>query len=399
VIRTTVAQALTWACAWGPAAFGVAYLVAFGIAGIGRLTPFGDDVSWLWVAGHAWNAGLDPYDTQVFGALAAEMGVTNPNLAFGFAYPPLVYWPCRLLAVAPLDEARRVLLGVNLLLLVVVARALWRLAAPAAISPSLIGLIAVGTPAVAHTIWMGQTGLLAAAMLLAAAASLRRSPVAAGIACAFALVKPQLSVFAVIWILIEGRLRATAAAALSVAALMLVPAWSDGPFALLGGWLAAATSYREIPFMKLGFDNVFGLPSLLAGVPYVVEIFGVLAVLAAVASLATRRRRSDLANLALAIGIALTCLVTHDYDLVVAAPLLAWTAGEATGSPRRAAVWVLALLALYVPQRMLRGWAPQWALHWREVVVLGLVLWTALGSTRPKSVVGAGNATGRPAGV
>ncbi|MEM9730521.1 MAG: glycosyltransferase family 87 protein, partial [Myxococcota bacterium] len=238
-----------------------------------------------------------------------------------------------------------------------------------------IAAIVVGNPFTAHVFWMGQTSLIASAAIAGSFVAWRHDRVwIAGLLLAIATLKPQLALLPFGWIAFAGRGPRTALVSLAAAGLLSL--WpmvvSGGPIALAAEWLGAVERYQFDPFNQIAFEKMFGVRSLFAVVfgdaPSMLPVG-----IAGLAMLVWFRSRLNTAEaLALLAVLTVSFVYAHDYDLVlltVAAAPLAYLLEERA----ELRLWVLAgLLALMVPQRLLRGLESPILLEYREVLVLAI---------------------------
>jgi hypothetical protein len=244
----------------------------------------------------------------------------------------------------------------------------------------------LASPFVQHVFWMGQTTLVALAALLAGwyLGVVSGRVGVGGVLLALSTLKPQVVAFPLVLLLLERRwaLTLVGCAAGCIAALPAAVA-SGGMVAMSRDWLHALSRYATGPVQTASFQHVFGVRSLL-----VLSGMGSSAVSLAMAALvlaaltllwATRDRLGTLGVLATSLALSVLFVYAHDYDLAVLAPLLVFAWIETEDRPVAGVALVIAVAALFTPQRLLRGWGLHgWALHWREVVVLGILAATAL---------------------
>jgi hypothetical protein len=336
-----------------------------------------------------WLHGLNPYDAHAFEAAARSMGQPAVGAA-GFAYPPTIAPFALLLGALPPACVPFVIAAVSGCAAIVTIGILWRLLPePHAhrLDVRAVTVIAVlASPFVHHVLWMGQTTLLALAALLAGwYLGVAKGRVGVGgVLLAFATLKPQVVAFPLVLLLLERRwaLTLVGCAAGCVAALPAAIA-SGGMVAMSRDWLHALSRYATGPVQTASFQHVFGVRSLLvfSGIGPSARAAALAAlVLAAITLLwMGRDRLGTLGVLATSLALSVLFVYAHDYDLAVLAPLMVFAWLETEDRPVAGAALVLAVAALFTPQRLLRGWGLHGsALHWREVVVFGILAMTAL---------------------
>jgi hypothetical protein len=365
--------------------------VLFGFAGAGRggAAPFGFDGRFLQVAGAMWLHGRNPYDAHAFVSVARSIGQPLVGAAgTGFAYPPTAAPLALLLGALPSALVPIALGALNLGAAIATIVVLWRMLPQSHARRldvrALVVVAVMANPFVHHVFWMGQTTLVALAALLGGwyfgvVAGGALGVLVGGPLLALSTLKPQLVAFALVWLLLERRW-ALALATSSAAFFATLPAAiaSGGMLAMSRDWLHALSRYASGPVQTASFQHVFGVRSLL--------VLGGVAPSAcapAVAALALggvlllwkgRERAGALGVLALSLALSVLFVYAHDYDLAVLAPLLVFAWMETEDRPIAAIALVMAMAALFTPQRFLRGWGLHGlGLHWREVVVLAIL--------------------------
>jgi glycosyl transferase family 87 len=144
-----------------------------------------------------------------------------------YVSPPPLAWLVVPLTVLPYRAAYWVWSA----LLVAALVAAWRWAAPGHGRARLVVLVAaVGWLPVIYGLQLGQPALIVAAAVAACAALIRKErDIAAGAVLAFIVVKPQLALLVAPALLVAGRWRAFAAAALAVGVVAALSAIALGP--------------------------------------------------------------------------------------------------------------------------------------------------------------------------
>lgn len=195
---------------------------------------FGNDLSSLWAA--AKIASTEDLEFAYSGKLFALEGV-RPQLEIpadfhvSFYYPPhtlLFLWPLR-----PLSYPLAVLLW-TLTSPLILAAVVWAVFQRSWYAAGF----AVVAPAAVFSFWIGQTGMLAAALLIGGMGCLERRPILAGLLFGLLTFKPILGVLIPFALLAGGHRRAFASAFLTFAALVLLSiAIYD-----VGAWISYFTS-------------------------------------------------------------------------------------------------------------------------------------------------------------
>lgn len=306
------------------------FLIAFGVLGLSRGGPSqtGRDASFLYLAGLAWLRGLGAYGPAV-------AGVDDPWLAeasarYDFAYPPQIAPLCLLLAAFSPSHARWAMAAINVASAVALAAFSARLArdgdqtsGTAGAAPWLVFALVLGSFSTAFVTWAGQTTLIVTLGLMAGWYYTRRGQwVIGGLLLAVSTIKPQLSVLAILWLVLERRWLALGTMAAGVSAFAAVPISVGGPVTLGLEWIEAAQRYAQGPYNTLGSRMIFSLQNVLylAGLPapnllpLALLPFGVL--------WHHRSRVPDGDVLGFLVGLSLVFGFGHSYDLAGLTPLV-----------------------------------------------------------------------------
>lgn len=285
----------------------------------------GRDFAAFWTAAGFAIAGRagDAYGEPERAALAALFGPGH--------YPPFFYPPPALFLWLPFG-----------LLPFAFGLALWVAATGAAYAAAIRAVLKGGSvipamafPAVAVCALFGQNALFSAALLGAAAVTLDRYPVIAGVLIGALAYKPQLAVFAPLVLLSAGHWRAFAAAAVTVLVLIAAAtiAFGTETWTLFLGTLSEARDWNAggVP----GFDkfaSAYAAIRLLGGPASVAWSVQFLTAAAAVAALVVTswRRPGGTAEIAVLVATTGLCLpFLGNYDFVIFAVPGAWLAAEA----------------------------------------------------------------------
>ncbi|SCY40742.1 glycosyltransferase family 87 protein [Paracoccus tibetensis] len=352
-------------------------LVLFGILGVGRGgSVFAHDMRYLYGAGAVWLQGASPYDLETFkAAMLALLGVASDS----FAYPPNAFPLAAILGSG--SPARADLLIGLLNLMALAGLALFVRAAVAAAGDGrdrLLVLVTiavlVGNPFTAHVFWMGQTTLIAAALVYGAwLCAHRRMDVLAGVLLGLSAFKPQIAFLVGLWFLLDRRWLLLAAAA---GATLAASAWPIATGGLAGSWLAWAATlheYQSTGFNTVTFRHVFGLRSLLAGLGLPAPSLLPAGVAALIGLYLMRRRYDEIWLVNAVLVISFLMLFAHDYDLapvaVIAAPLLT----VARGRPGVLVLLCLLAAVIFFPQRVWQALDLAPAARSRELALLALL--------------------------
>ena len=195
--------------------------------------PFGADFVVTWAADHAAVNGNDFYDQKL--TQATDQAVTGLAAFFPYPYPPTYA-----LITAPLGS-----------LPYHAALAIWMLAGLAAFAGAMLlltkgrGVLPIlAFPAVVINIVNGQNGLVFASLFAAALGVLKTRPIVAGVLIGLMSTKPHLGLLIPFALAGAKEWRAFAAAAATVAALILASILAFGAAPWLE-FLAQAEIYRS----------------------------------------------------------------------------------------------------------------------------------------------------------
>ena len=205
------------------------YSKAMGLAGTDFLA--------FWGAGQVTAAG-DPAAAYDLAVQQRVQTATGSQGWFAFVNPPPFLFLAAPFGALPFPLAW--------IAWVVAGYAVWSWAAIRAF-PRLWPLVLV-FPGALVAAGHAQTGLVTGALLVAAVALLDRRPVASGLLVGALIVKPHLALLLPFWLVAGGRWKAVAAAAASVAGLLLL-AWAmfgtQTMLAYTTSWQASAALMRQ----------------------------------------------------------------------------------------------------------------------------------------------------------
>ena len=302
------------------------YLVGFAVLLVSQVWPVDAaghpafiDFVFLWSAGQLVRAGTGKlaYDYAAISALQAPLVGASKGVFpyFHFPYPPQT-----LLFVAPLGmfgfaKAFTVWVGGT--------GALYLLALRRIVPHPMTWFVALLTPCVAMNAYIGQTGLLLAALLGFALVSISARPILGGIFLGLLTYKPQFGVLFPAVLIVSGQWRALFSAVSTTAILLMLTTWAFGTdvwevyrLAMRGTNTGNFTTDVELTAV---IQTVFGVMDFL-GAPLAVKWAAHLAVTGAVAALvcviSRRPGRAALKAAALAIGALLATPYMIAYDLI-----------------------------------------------------------------------------------
>lgn len=340
----------------------MAALAAFGFLGVGRGGGiYGFDMRYIHVAGEMWDNLRNPYDAADF---KAQMKSTADFDSEIFAYPPNSAPLAMLLSIGDLDYARWAMGALNLaailFLVLFLSHGALKTGAVDATDQARMradilfaSAVVIGNPFTAHVVWMGQTTLVAAALLMGCwLLADRRRDMLAGVLLGLSAFKPQLALLVGLWFLLDRRwllLLAAAAATLAATAWPILVAGIEGSWI---AWLRSLAEYSDSEFNSAAFRHMFGLRSVLATAG--IEIPSLMPLAAASVFLLYLGRDSyeNIWLVAAILIISALLFMAHDYDLAPAAVITYPLLRAARG--RRGLLVAIAVLGvvLFFPQRI-----------------------------------------------
>jgi alpha-1,2-mannosyltransferase len=333
--------------------------------------PLGTDFSSFYAAGtHVLDGHPDaPYDlARQHAREQAIFGAATPF--YGWLYPPFFLFIAAALALLPYGAALATWQAITLGLYLLAIRAILVSFA----SPERGGsdrraasnwlLLALAFPAVLVNLGHGQNGFLTAALLGGALAALDRRPLVAGALFGLVAYKPQFGLMIPLVLAASGRWRSFAAAAATVAFLVVATTVAFGPDV----WHAFldSTRFTRLVVLEQGDPGWHKMQSLFAWarmwgapIPLAYALQGALVVGLAATLIWLWRSAAPypLKAAALCLATILATPFTFDYDLMVLALAIAFFAadGFARGfgpweKTALAALWLLPLVARSVAQ-------------------------------------------------
>jgi len=213
-------------------------------------------------------------------------------------------------------------------------------------------------PAVTVNIWCGQNGFLIAALLVGGLIQLDRRPVLAGVLFGLLSIKPQLGVLLPVMLVLTGRWRTIAAAAVTIAVLFAATTFVFG-WKVWSAYVNDAMPTQARVFLKDFEHFMTHMPTAFMGARVAGFSLTIAAWAQAVVSVVTviavawtfwRRREPDLSN---ALFVTATFLVTpyaFNYDMVafgwVVIKLMDRADNDAWDYGLMLAVWALPFLTV-----------------------------------------------------
>ncbi len=344
------------------------FLFTFGIVGLFRAGHFGFDFPVFHQAGEQFLAGLNPW--------LLSIGSDGP-----FAYPPHMGSLIAVYGAFSFEFALTlhtfIVLGSIVSLVILANRWFlhmdnWR---TMSITQGFCIALIIGNPFMAHDIYSGQMSIPATACALWSWHWLQKDRwILAGILLGIATLKPQVSVFLVLWLMLSLNWQVLLVAS-GVALVLLVPGFVNyGVIPAFESWFKAMEYYQTAPANRPGFQHVVGFESIFAtlGIHGTGMFFKPIGLLCLVALYIKRAAFSVPFTVSLFFVIALTFVYGHDSDFVTLAVLWSYFVFLAFSSKSRNTIVVaLALLAIfYFPQRFLRLLDWPMIYQWRTIVIL-----------------------------
>ncbi|MFV0281778.1 MAG: glycosyltransferase family 87 protein [Rhodoblastus sp.] len=292
-----------------------------------RGEPIGTDFSNFWSASKLALMGEPAAVYDMARQYAVQQHEFGPQTGFyPFFYPPIYLLICWPLAMLPYLTALAIWVAVTGYAYQATIRR---------IGAGVIGIVpALAFPAVFVSVGHGQNALLTTAILGAAALSLDRRPVVAGMLLGLLTFKPQVAVVAPLALLAAGRWRAFVAAGVTALVLALL---SLGVFGL-DSWKAfiasapAAKAVLDDKMMSVEkLQSVFGAVRLLGGgaeLAYAAQAAVALPVIGVLLFLARKSLDGVATGALIAAAATLTSPYFLDYDLALLAIPLAWAAAQ-----------------------------------------------------------------------
>jgi Glycosyltransferase family 87 len=361
--------------------------------------PTTTDFVSFYAAGRLADAGTPQLAYNPTAHLAAEEAVTAPGIQYQFFYyPPVYQLLCAVLARLPYLVAYVTFAAATLLAYIAVSR---RILGDRSLT-ALVALLAF--PEVFWTLGLGQNAFLTAALFGGATLLVDRRPVLAGILFGSLCYKPHFGLLIPLALIAIGNWRAVAAAAATVAGLVLASVgmfgwdtWRD----YIAAAAAAPEMYESGRILFAGFVSPFGAVRLIGGsiaLAYAVQAVATVASAALVFVVWRGRLSLPLRAATLASATLIAVPLALLYDLMLGAVAVCWLVRE-TGE-REAPAWEKTIIAgLYLALLDARGLAEQFHLPLTTLsalVVFALVTrraTAALRLTRP----GPGHAAATPA--
>jgi hypothetical protein len=327
--------------------------------------PLGTDFSDVYAAGTYVLDGNPEAPFNLASQHAREQQIFGAATPFyGWHYPPFFLFIAGALALMPYGIALALWQAVTLALYLLAIRSILK-SVPCAdgkrtlLADPLWLFLALAFPAVLVNLGHGQNGFLTAALLGAALVQLDRRPLIAGILLGCLAYKPQFGLMIPIVLAASGRWRVFAAAAATVALLVVAVAAAFGPHV----WQAFfdSTRFTRQVALEQGNTGWYKIQSVFAWarmwgapIPLAYALQGLLDVALGASSIWLWRSEASypLKAAGLCLAAILATPYTFDYDMTLLAPAAAFLAadGWARGfgpweKTALAALWLAPLVA------------------------------------------------------
>lgn len=310
--------------------------------------PTTTDFVSFYAAGTLANQGTPALAYDHAAHLAAEERVAGAGIDYQyFNYPPVFMLLCAVLARLPYLAAFMLFETATLLFILWVACRILDDRSGTAV------VVLLAFPIVFWNFGLGQNAFLTAGLFGAATLLIDRRPVIAGLLFGALSYKPQFGLMIPLALAAAGQWRAIAAAAGTMAALVLcsvavfgIATWQ----AFIGSVSASPAMYESGRILFAGMANTFGAMRLIGLTPMVAYACqAVASVLAAAAVVVVWRRHLSLPTRAavLAAATVVAAPLVLLYDLMLGAVAAVWLVRD-SGSPAAAAWEKPAIAALYL---------------------------------------------------
>jgi len=329
------------ALAWALISFGIWLFISSGMLSLGRYSPPGTDFKVFHAAGLMWWRGGNPFlDHRLVYAYPPQAA----PLFMAFALLP--YATARWLNIALNSAALAALFAVYVRWFTedrsLARMPLLRVCAATAILISPMTDLSIDLGQIAILV----TGLIGVGWYLLYE---KKRDVLAGIFLGIASIKPQLALLFLVWLVIDRKWRALAAAA-STALVLLLPSFLilGGPLQTLTAWRAGMQIYLAAPANQPGSPFMLSLISILWRLNWPLWISTVLFALGFAIVFLARARLPPKTLLILLPLLEVTLLFGHDADYVGLNLAWMWLLGTFAKSSRARATIAFALFGLYL---------------------------------------------------
>ena len=299
--------------------------------------PLGTDFADVYTAGMLARDGVPAaaYDpARHYRQQQATFGIETPY--YGWHYPPFFLAIASALAAFPYIPALLLWLGATLAAYLWAMRALQRAGpAPELLRDRMWLLLVLAFTAVFVNLVHGQNGFFTTTLMAGALALIDRRPIVAGVLFGLMAYKPQFAVLIPIVLVSDCRWKTLAAAAVTVAVLVVMATFAFGP----GIWpaFAGSSEFSRVVVLEQGntgfekIQSVFAAVRLIGGsvgAAYAAQAAVSLLVAMALVMLWRGPASMTLKGAGLCLGLLLATPYCLDYDLMLLAPAIALLASE-----------------------------------------------------------------------
>lgn len=376
-----------WANSFGAIA-AVAGLLAFVAVtwfGFGKeVGSWGGDFTWYFAGGKCFLAGSNMYAVECVGPIVTERH--GYSLLAGLSYPPHFAPFTLLTALLPIFHASVIFYIVNVFASLFMA---WIVSKTAArifedggknvqLNHGWALLLVMGSTGIWATVWLGQVTVLIAICFWVAFRQIQLGKeLVPAILLALASVKPQIAALVFLWVLLHGRYRILALAALTAAVLSINAFVQMGVIPALEGWIEGVTTYQSYPVNQLGNNSIMGIPSFLAILGIDLPIWAGLAMgVAFVIFLRVKSSIDPFSLMALSTILLVQMVVfSRPTDLILIAPVFALFWPSNRSSAFNVILFLTAVAVYCFPQQLVVKALPHAAAgHFRTLLLVAMLI-------------------------
>ena len=353
--------------------------------GVGKeVGSWAGDFTWYYAGGECFLSGSNMYALECVGPIVTDRH--GYALIAGLSYPPH-FAPFTLpIATLPYFASSYLFYIANIVaclsMVLIVSKTVTRVHIVqrelVSLSRQWALLLVLGSTGIWAAVWLGQLTVFVAICLWMAFRQIEiGNEFAAAFLLALASVKPQISVFVFLWLLLHSRYKVLALSAAVAGLLSLYAFFTMGFLPAIEGWLNGMATYQNYPVNQLGNNSILGIPSFLALWGVHIPIW--LGLMIGASLVAALRWKSTIEPFGpLALGTILLIQMTifsRPTDLIMIAPAFALFWPTERSSAFRIIVFVAAVALYCFPQQVVTKLIPfPEAAHFRTLLltILGL---------------------------
>ena len=388
-LQKTVSQnhLFNWMNFFAPFA-GVIGIISFAAVtwfGVGKeVGSWAGDFTWYYAGGKCFLSGSNMYALECVGPIVTDRH--GYALIAGLSYPPH-FAPLTLpIATLPYFTSSYLFYIANivacLFMVLIVSKTVTRVQIDqterVVLSRQWALLLVLGSTGIWAAVWLGQLTVFVAICLWMAFRKIETgNELAAALLLALASVKPQISVFVFLWLLLHRRYRVLALSAAIAGLLSLYAFFTMGFLPAIEGWLNGMGTYQDYPVNQLGNNSILGISSFLAlwGVHIPIWL-GMIIGASVVAVLRWKSTIEPFGPFALATILLIQMTIfSRPTDLIMIAPVFALFWPSARSNTFRLMVFVSAAALYCFPQQVVAKLIsfPE-AAHFRTLLLTILVI-------------------------